>query len=145
MINQPALDRRVGQIDPAHSAGEGYLGGGKQLSGSSVGDDPGAGRLEVDGGRLEGLRPRRRRLLAVDVCGHHGNGSLGRHHGDGDALAGGLDERQRLGGPHGAAPDSQLLQGDGRRDRQVCLYFIKKGFPPPLQALWISHIWLQCC
>lgn len=58
------------------------------------------GRLQVDGGRLQ--RVRVRRLLSVNVCGHHGNRCLGWHHRDGDALAGRLDEGERRLGrrPH---------------------------------------------
>lgn len=107
-----------------------YLGGG-QLSGSpaaaaaervdSSGHGP-AARLKVDGGRLQWLRARHR-LLSVNVCGYHGNGSLGRHHGDGDALTGRLDERQRLSRPNRTASDRQLLQRDRREtdrwDRQI--------------------------
>lgn len=99
---------------------ESYLGGG-QLSDSPaaaerVGSGPRrhpAARLQVDGGRLQRLRARH--LLSVDACGHHGNGRLGRHHGDGDALAGRLDEGQRLGGPHGAASDSEFLWAEPER------------------------------
>lgn len=106
-----------------------YLGGG-QLSGSpaaaaervdSSGHGP-AARLKVDGGRLQWLQARHR-LLSVNVCGYHGNGSLGRHHGDGDALTGRLDERQRLSRPNRTASDRQLLQRDRREtdrwDRQI--------------------------
>lgn len=71
-----------------------------------------AARLQVDGGRLQRLRARR--LLAIDVSGHHGNGRLGRHYRDGYALAGGLDERQRLGGGHRATPDGQFLWAESK-------------------------------
>lgn len=64
--------------------------------------------MQVDGGRLERLRTQH--LLSVNVCRHHGNGSLGRHHRDGDALTGRLDEGEGFGGrPHRTTSDGELL------------------------------------
>lgn len=80
--------------------------------GLCAGDCRSVGRLEVDGGRLQ--RFRARRLLSVNVCGHHGNGSLGRHHRDGYALAGRLDEGEGLGWcPHRTTSYCQLLSQRG--------------------------------
>lgn len=111
---------KVGVVMEGHRCpGVSYLRG-RQLSGSSAtqwvdstGRHP-AARLEVNRGRLQRLRTRC--LLSVNVCSYHGNGSLGWHHGDGDALGGGLDERQRLGRPYRTTPDCQLLEKDRQMD-----------------------------
>ncbi len=76
------------------------------------------GCLEVDGGRLEHLRTQR--LLSVNVCRHHGNGSLCWHHRDGDALAGRLDEGEGFGGcPHRTTSDGELLSHKTHKQQQV--------------------------
>lgn len=113
---------------------------GRQLSGSPAEgvDSSGrhsAGGLEVDGGRLQRLRARR--LLSVNVCGHHGNGSLCRHHRDGDALARRLDERQGLGRPYRTTSYCQLLW---ERQKRGLLKRKKRQPDVPRQELNVKDI-----
>lgn len=103
----------------------GYLSGGQLCSPAGEREGPGrpAAHLQVDGRSLQvnGRRLQRLRggrLLPVDVWHHHGNGSFGRHHRDGDALSRRPDEGQRLR-PHGTTPHRQLLRGDTEDTSQM--------------------------